>query len=579
MSNVYKIIDNLEKVLGELTGLKEKVTVEVPKNLDFGDLTSNIALIKAKQAKKDPMEVAKSLASTIEKASDFIGVFAKIEAVKPGFMNFYYSKEFLLSEFNDNMSKYGYGEVDLGKKKKVVIEYSSPNTNKPLHVGHLRNNAIGMSLARLLEFLGFKVIKTEVVNDRGIHIMKSMLAYKLHGQGKTPESENVKSDKFVGDYYVLYSQLEKKDPAIKDKAQEMLVKWEQGDKEIRELWKKMNNWTYQGWKRTYKIFDSEFDEREFESEIFDKGKEVIEDALKNGLVKKRDDGAVVINLEKYGLGDRESGEKVLLRPDGTSVYITQDIYLAKKRFDNHHFDKMIYVVGDEQIYHFKVLFKLLEILGFTWSKKLIHYPYAHVLLPEGKMKSREGKVVDADDLLEEMFELACREIKKRQTAIKESELKDRGWGIALAAVKYWFLKSNAKSHLLFNPKESLDFEGNTGPYILYTFVRLNKILQKAAFEKKNVSYIDNLQESKFEIIRMMVQWPVVLLNFYKNLNPNSIADYLYQLSASLNNYYQSVPVLSSDDDSRKSKLIFVHHSVKLLQTILHLLNFKIIKKM
>lgn len=577
MSNVYKVIDKLQDFLANVADWPERVSVQVPKSLQFGDLTTNIALIKAKADKKDPMVLAENLVEKIKNEREFAEIFSKVEAVRPGFINFYYSVNFLAKEFNTCLLAENYGQINIGKGKKIVVEYSSPNTNKPLHVGHLRNNALGMALAKMLDFLGFKVIKTEVVNDRGIHIMKSMLAYQLYGQGKTPESEGVKSDKFVGDYYVLYSQLEKKDPSIKAKAQEMLVKWEKGDKAVRELWAKMNNWTYQGWERTYKLFDSEFDEREFESNIYDKGKEIILEAAKKGLVKKREDGALVIDLSKYGLGDRESGEKILLRSDGTTVYITQDIYLAQKRYEKHKFDKMIYVVGDEQIYHFKVLFKILEIFGFSWNEKLLHYPYAHVLLPEGKMKSREGKVVDADDLLFEMFEMSMAEIKKREEAGK-NDFNERAWGIALAAIKYWFLKSNARSTLLFDPKKSLDLEGNTGPYILYSYVRLNRILEKAGFKKPSETVFEKFTDDELNIIRHMVRWPLVLLNFSQEYALNLITDFVYQFAGAINTYYQSVPILHSQA-GREEKLNLIYSADILFETILKLLNFRIIKKM
>lgn len=578
MSNVYKVINKLQDFLGEISELKDNVSVQVPKNLEFGDLTSNIALVKAKIDKQDPLAVAEKIVDKIRGDGFFAKVFSRIEVVRPGFINFYYSREFLAQEFSDCVLKPNYGQVDVGRGKKIVVEYSSPNTNKPLHVGHLRNNAVGMALAKMLNFLGYKVIKTEVVNDRGIHIMKSMLAYQLYGQGKTPELEGIKSDKFVGDYYVLYSQLEKKYPAIKQKAQEMLLKWEKGDKEVRELWAKMNNWTYQGWKKTYEIYGSEFDEREYESNLYDKGKEIILEAEKRGLAKKRQDGAVVADLSPYGLGDREKGEKVLLRSDGTTVYITQDIYLAKKRYEKHKFDRLIYVVGDEQIYHFKVLFKILELLGFSWSDKLFHYPYAHVLLPEGKMKSREGKVVDADDLLFEMFALASREIKKREEDVGEEELSERAWGVALAAIKYWFLKSNAKSTLLFDPKKSLDLEGDTGPYILYTYVRLSKILQKTNLGKLKQVDFDKFTGKELNLIRQILQWPAVVLNFTNEYSLNSLTDFIYKLSTEANSYYQAVPILKAET-GRDEKINLIYGVNNLIETILKLLNFKIIKKM
>lgn len=571
------LVEKLNKLLFQLTGIDD-VKVEVPADLSHGDLTTNVVMHLAAQKKQPPLDLAEELIKQLEADKLIKSHFDKVVAVKPGFINFYYSQNYLKNELKEIVGHDNYGKEKIGKGKTIVVEYSSPNTNKPLHVGHLRNNAIGMSLVRIFKFLGYRVIKTDVINDRGIHIMKSLLAYDKWGQGQTPTEANIKSDKFVGDFYVKYGQAAKDNPAILDEARVMLRQWEAKDRKVRELWQQMNQWVYDGWQQTYKMYGSEFDVDYYESDLYDKGREIIKAAQKKALVYKNKDGALVVDLSKYGLGGRNSGEKVLLRADGTTVYMTQDIYLAKNRFDKFKFDKMIYVVGDEQIYHFQVLFKLLKLLGFEWVSRCYHYAHGQVILPEGRMKSREGKVVDADDLMQELTELAKFEVKKRRSDASDKEMDEIAFKVAMAAIKYWFLKSNPKSLIHFNPKESIDFEGNTGPYLLYTFVRLNSILKKAQKVRNNV-HKSEVPAEELELIRKMVVWPYLINDFSTHLNTNIVCEYLYKLSSSLNSYYHSVPVLKAEADVKDLRLQVILAGSKILKTGLELLNIKTLEKM
>lgn len=555
---------------------QEDFVLEVPPTTDFGDLSTNLALIIARQEKKNPMQVAADLAVKLSQTSWLKENNIKVKVASPGFINFFLSERQLTKFIDQAAQEKNFGQMNIGRKKKVVIEYSSPNTNKPLHLGHLRNDAIGMSLAKIYEFFGHHVIKTEVINDRGIHIMKSLLAYLKWAGKKTPLSLQIKGDKFVGDLYVKYNQAEKNNPDLINEARELLQAWEKKDKKIISLWRKMNSWVYKGWAKTYEIYGSEFDQVYFESKLYNQGREIITQAIKQGLVKRNSAGAVVVDLSPYNLGGRDSGEKVLLRADGTTVYITQDIYLAVKRFRDYNFSKMIYVVGDEQVYHFKVLFKLLEILGFVWQTKCQHYPYGQVLLPQGKMKSREGTVVDADDLIDELTNQAWQEVKQRQPKSKLNQQKKLAQTIAVAAIKYWFLKTNPKSTITFDPKASLSLEGNTGPYLLYTLVRLKRILQKAKISKVKQF---NFSEQEIILVRKICQWPLAALHYYEKQQANYIAEYLYQLASLVNNYYQNVPVLKAEKQIRNQRLLLIQAVTNIISSGLGLLNIKTVAKM
>lgn len=565
----------LKKEIKILTGRVDFI-LEISPTDDFGDLSTNIALIIAREQKKDPRQVAKDLADKLSQINWLKDNNVEVKIAGPGFINFFLSSKQIIEYINQAVQEKKFGQINIGRRKKVIIEYSSPNTNKPLHLGHLRNDAIGMSLAKIYEFFGYQVIKTEVINDRGIHIMKSLLAYLKWGQNKTPKSLGIKGDKFVGDLYVKYNQAEKTDPDLVSAARDLLQAWERKDKKVISLWRKMNAWVYSGWRETYKIYGSKFDKVYFESKLYNQGRKIIIQAVKKGLVKYNSDKAVVIDLNPYGLGGRDSGEKILLRADGTTVYITQDIYLAVKRFKDYNFTKMIYVVGDEQIYHFKVLFKILEILGFTWYTKCQHYPYGQVLLPAGKMKSREGIVVDADDLISKLTNQVLVEVKKRQPKLKLNKQKKIAQTIAVAAIKYWFLKTNPKSTITFDHQASLSLEGNTGPYLLYTLVRLKRILKRVKVTKINQ---DNLSKQEILLARKISHWPLAVFQYYEKEQANYLAEYLYQLASMANNYYQNVPVLKAAKKIRNQRLLIVKATAKIIASGLDLLNIKTVVKM
>lgn len=556
---------------------EDDIELNIPEDAKYGDFTTNIAMRLAAQKKQSPMKIAQDFVDDLL-ANKFIkDNFFKIEAVNPGFINFYLNKKYLSNELEYILGNNNYGATNIGQGKTIVIEYSSPNTNKPLHLGHLRNDTLGMSLSNILSFLGFQVIRTSVINDRGIHIMQSLLAYLKWGKGKTPISEQQKGDHFVGDYYVKFNKAKEAAENLVDESREILKKWENGDQEIRTVWQQMNEWVYSGWQQTYNLFGSKFDKEYYESNLYDKGKKIIEDGVATGIFYQNKQGATVVDLTPYGLGGRESGEKVLLREDGTTVYITQDIYLAVKRYQDYKFDQLFYIVADEQNYHFKVLFKIFELLKYDWANRCYHYSYGMVDLPSGRMKSREGTIVDADDLLTQLINLARTEVIKRRSDLNKKEINHIATNIALAAVKYWFLKSNSKSRILFNPEKSLDFEGNTGPYLLYTYVRLQSILSKTNSIKKKVD--GDLGEDELKLVRKMSEWPIVINSFIKHYNPNIICEYLYILASEINSYYHTANVLKADKKLKEVRLQTISAASQILKTGLKLLNIDTVDKM
>ena len=488
----------------------------------------------------------------------------------------------------------------------VMIEYSSPNTNKPLHLGHVRNNLLGSALARIVEACGNKVVKTNIVNDRGIHICKSMLAWLKWGNGATPESTGKKGDHLIGDFYVAFDkhykaecqQLEAQfiaegmDPeAAKEKAKneaplikeahEMLVKWEQGDEEVRALWKRMNEWVYAGFDETYKMMGVSFDKIYYESDTYLEGKEKVEEGLEKGIFYRREDNSVWADLRDNGLD-----EKLLLRSDGTSVYMTQDIGTAKMRFEDYPIDKMIYVVGNEQNYHFQVLSILLDKLGFKWGKDLVHFSYGMVELPNGKMKSREGTVVDADDLMAEMIQQAkvvSRESGKF-TDMPEEEADEIARMVGLGALKYFILKVDARKNMLFNPAESIDFNGNTGPFIQYTYARISSILRKAAEAgialTEEVPNDVELAEKEKAIIQKLNDFKATVLDAGNNYNPSGIANYCYELTKEYNQYYHDFSILREPDEQKKvMRLVLSKAVAKVVKTGMGLLGIEMPERM
>ena len=479
--------------------------------------------------------------------------------------------------------------------KLVMIEYSSPNTNKPLHLGHVRNNLLGWSLAQIMEANGYRVVKTNIVNDRGIHICKSMLAWLKYGNGETPESSGKKGDHLIGDYYVAFDKHYREEvkqlvaqgmdeekakqeaPLIKE-AHEMLVKWEQGDPEVRALWEKMNAWVYAGFDETYKKMGVGFDKIYYESQTYLKGKAKVEEGLEKGLFERHEDGSVWADLTNEGLD-----QKLLLRSDGTSVYMTQDIGTAEMRYEDFPIDKMIYVVGNEQNYHFQVLSILLDRLGFKWGKELTHFSYGMVELPNGKMKSREGTVVDADDLMELMVEDAYKtsmELGKFDD-MTEDERHEITRIVGMGALKYFILKVDARKNMLFNPEESIDFNGNTGPFIQYTHARIRSILRKAVEGIISpMSLTGPISPKEVELIQKMNEFGAVVEQAGKDYSPSGIANYCYELTKVFNQFYHDYSILNEPDEHKKAvRLMLAKNVAKIIKTGMGLLGIEVPERM
>ena len=488
----------------------------------------------------------------------------------------------------------------------VMIEYSSPNTNKPLHLGHVRNNLLGWSLAQIMEANGNRVVKTNIVNDRGIHICKSMLAWLKYGNGETPESSGQKGDHLIGDYYVLFDKHYREEvkalaaqfaadglpfdkaeekakqeaPLIKE-AHEMLVKWEQNDPEVRALWENMNSWVYAGFDETYKKMGVGFDKIYYESQTYLRGKAKVEEGLAKGLFNRHDDGSVWADLTNEGLD-----QKLLLRSDGTSVYMTQDIGTAEMRYEDYPIDKMIYVVGNEQNYHFQVLSILLDRLGFKWGKELVHFSYGMVELPNGKMKSREGTVVDADDLMELMVEDAYKTSMElgKFADMTEEERREIARIVGMGALKYFILKVDARKNMLFNPEESIDFNGNTGPFIQYTYARIRSILRKA--EAEGIAFNSptpqppTLNPKEIELIQKMNEFGAAVEQAGKDYSPSGIANYCYELTKVFNQFYHDYSILNeSDPDKRAVRLVIARSVAKIIKSAMSLLGIEVPERM
>ena len=502
--------------------------------------------------------------------------------VVKGFLNIEIDDSYYLDFFKAIKDKTNYGFAEVKDDKAVMVEYSSPNTNKPLHLGHVRNVLLGYSVAEITKASGKKVYKTQIINDRGIHICKSMLAWQRFGNGETPDSTGLKGDKLVGNYYVKFDKVykveiseliaqgqseeeAKKNAPILLEAKEMLIKWEAGDKDVVALWEKMNGWVYSGFEVTYKNIGVDFDKYYYESRTYLLGKEFVTEGLKTGVFIQKDDGSVWCDLTENGLD-----EKIVLRSDGTAVYMTQDIGTAIQRLkDFPDIGGMVYTVGNEQDYHFKVLFLILKKLGFDWSKNLFHLSYGMVDLPSGKMKSREGTVVDADDLIQEMADTA-EEISKELGKLEEyseEEKKALYKIIGLGALKYYILKVDPKKRILFDPKESIDFQGNTGPFIQYTYARIQSILRKA---HSNATIATNkvdirLHEKEKQLIKQLEQFPEVIQNAAEQHSPALVANYTYDLVKDFNSFYQSVSILGADTEEEKGLRVALSKSVS--QTI------------
>lgn len=547
---------------------------------------------------------------TAQQLGDYLAKHCKVVQsfnVVKGFLNLTIAPSAWISLLNRIDSEPRFGEKAVNEQSPLVmIEYSSPNTNKPLHLGHVRNNLLGWSLAQIMEANGNRVVKTNIVNDRGIHICKSMLAWKKWGNGATPESTGKKGDHLIGDYYVAFDQhyraelaelaakfkaegmtdeeaekRAKEDSPLMKEAHDMLVRWEQGDEEVRALWKKMNDWVYQGFDETYKAMGVGFDKIYYESETYLEGKAKVEEGLAKGLFFRKPDGSVWADLSNEGLD-----QKLLLRADGTSVYMTQDIGTADLRFKDYPIDKMIYVVGNEQNYHFQVLSILLDRLGFKWGKELVHFSYGMVELPNGKMKSREGTVVDADDLMEEMVSAARRTSEElgKFADMTESERNEIARIVGMGALKYFILKVDARKNMLFNPEESIDFNGNTGPFIQYTYARIRSIMRKAEAEGIVLpSVLPNtlpLNEKEVQLIQKLNSFETVVEQAGKDYSPSGIANYCYELTKDFNQFYHDYSILNVEStEARTLRLALAKNVAKTIKNGMQLLGIEVPERM
>ncbi len=583
------ITDLMHKELG-FDKAKILEIIEVSPNSELGDY-SLPCFVFAKELKKSPQNIALELKEKLTQINlkEDHKNFELVTNVG-SYLNFFvnkkiYSKNVLHKIYTE---KYCYGSKPTSGSV-VLIESPSPNTNKPLHIGHLRNMLLGQSIYNILKFIGKEPKIVNVVNDRGVHICKSMLAYEKFGLNETPEIAHKKSDHFVGDYYVKYGQLEKDNPNIEKEVQEMLVKWEDNDSKVRALWAKMNSWAISGFRETFKSLDFHIDKDYFESELYLHGKDIILKGLDDGIFEKDETGAVIVNLEDLSLG-----KKILLRANGTAIYITQDIYMAKKRYEEYNFDEMVYIVGNEQEYHFKVLFEIFKKLGWKFGNKCYHFSYGMIELPEGKLKSREGKIVDTDNLLEEVKNICIDELKKRYENLSEIEINERAKIISMSAIRFFFLKFDPLRNFVYNPRESLSFDGETGPYIEYSHARINSIFRKFK-DKENIDiknindakeYFNHVdiellsQKNEFELVKTMDKFPLLVLEAAKSFKPSMIAHYLLELAQQFNEFYHSNQILSLDDKELiKARLYLIYNVQIILKIGLNLLQIQEIDEM
>ena len=556
-----------------------------------GDITL-VVFPFVKAAKKAPVQVAQEVGEAL------VGELVEQYNAVQGFLNLSIAQSYWLEQLQGIAAADNYGQLSRGEEEKplMMVEYSSPNTNKPLHLGHVRNNLLGYSIAKIQEANGWNVVKTNIVNDRGIHICKSMLAWQKFGNGETPETSGKKGDHLIGDYYVRFDveykaqikelmaggmdeETAKKEAPLIKEAQAMLVKWEQNDPEVRALWQKMNEWVYAGFDETYAQMGVGFDKIYYESDTYLVGKGEVERGLAKGDFYRREDGSVWADLAQNGLD-----EKLLLRADGTSVYMTQDIGTAKLRFQDYPINKMVYVVGNEQEYHFKVLSILLDRLGFPFGKELVHFSYGMVELPNGKMKSREGTVVDADDLMAQMIADA-KEISKDKVNtlpdITEEEANEIARMVGLGALKYFILKVDPRKNMLFNPEESIDFNGNTGPFIQYTYARIQSVLRKAQGVQEFRSLgVQELSEKELSLIQRLVDYPAAVRQAGDEFSPAVIANYAYALACDFNSFYHDHSILNeADAEKRALRLLLSQTVAKVIKSAMALLGIEVPNRM
>ena len=590
----------LENIVTQLT----KDAVKALYNIDCTDaqvqlqktraeFEGNITLVVfpfVKMARKAPQMVAAEVGEWM--AANAAHLVAKYNAVQ-GFLNLSIADSFWIEQLQAIDAEAEYGKQP-DRNQLMMVEYSSPNTNKPLHLGHVRNNLLGYSVAKIQEANGWNVVKTNIVNDRGIHICKSMLAWLKFGNGETPETSGKKGDHLIGDYYVRFDveykkqvkelmeagkdeETAKREAPLMQEAQAMLRKWEANDPEVRALWEKMNEWVYAGFDETYQRMGVSFDKIYYESTTYLEGKSEVEKGLSAGEFYRREDGSVWANLEKDGLD-----EKLLLRSDGTSVYMTQDIGTAKLRYQDYPINKMVYVVGNEQEYHFKVLSILLDRLGFPFGKELVHFSYGMVELPNGKMKSREGTVVDADDLMDKMVSDA-KEISKDKVntlqGITEEEANEIARKVGLGALKYFILKVDPRKNMLFNPAESIDFNGNTGPFIQYTYARIQSVLRKAE-SLEALKTLDSLEEKELALIQRLTEYPSIVRAAGDEFSPAIICNYAYALACDFNSFYHDLSILNEQDANKRAlRLLLAKNVAKVLNAAMALLGIEMPERM
>ncbi|MDY6229885.1 MAG: arginine--tRNA ligase [Prevotella sp.] len=605
--NIEKqIIEAAMSVIEELYGQKAaENTIALQKTRS--DFEGNLTLVVfpfLKMSRKSPEATAQEIGEQLKAKCTAIADFNVVK----GFLNLVISPAAWISMLNDIEADDCFGmKKATDDSPLVMIEYSSPNTNKPLHLGHVRNNLLGWSLAKIMEANGNRVVKTNIVNDRGIHICKSMLAWLKWGNGETPESSGKKGDHLIGDYYVAFDkhyreevkELKEKlmtegvdeetaEKRAKDEApliceaHDMLVKWEQNDPEIRALWEKMNEWVYAGFDETYKAMGVSFDKIYYESQTYLEGKKKVEEGLEKGIFFRKDDNSVWADLSADGLD-----QKLLLRSDGTSVYMTQDIGTANMRFNDYPIDKMIYVVGNEQNYHFQVLSILLDRLGFKWGKELVHFSYGMVELPNGKMKSREGTVVDADELIASMIDNARKMSEDKVNKIEgisNDEANEIARIVGLGALKYFILKVDARKNMLFNPEESIDFNGNTGPFIQYTHARIRSILRKAEEQgidiEKTIGEDMPLNDKEAELIQKLNEFTAAVEQAGKDYSPSGIANYCYELTKQFNQFYHECSILNADSDRERAvRLVLAKNVAKVIKNGMALLGIEVPERM
>jgi arginyl-tRNA synthetase len=536
------------------------IIIETPPKSELGDIAFPMFQF-AKVFKKSPHEIAADLYAELSQIpeAEKIGTVTPLGPYLNIKLNRYTFINNVLSDVIDQGSHFGQNTTYNGQK--TVIEFSCPNTNKPLHLGHLRNDSIGESLSKILFANGAEVSKVNLINDRGIHICKSMLAYEKFGKGQTPDNTGVKSDHFVGDYYIKFTSWAADNPEADEQSKEMLQKWENNDPKVRKLWSRMNNWAISGINTTYERTGVNFDKLYLESETYIHGKDEVLKGLEKGIFYQGPDNAIWVDLE-----DIKLDKKVLLRADGTSLYLTQDIGTAIKRHEDYSFDRMIYVVGSEQEYHFKVLFHILKKLGFSWSENMFHLSYGLVHLPEGKMKSREGKVVDADDLLDSLTEMAAKEILTREREEAVGDITVTAEKVALGALNYYLLQVTPSKDMIFNPAESLSFTGNTGPYLQYMGARISSMLKKYSIGREHDSYKYNPEllklDDEWEIIKLISKYPLFVKEAASQMNPSLLTAFLYDLSKTFSKYYHDTPILHNEDEELVQSRIALVYAVK-----------------